>query len=171
VVLIAAIAMVLSALRFTGLLSGETGNARALDGDSLRIGEREFRLHGIDAPELDQSCGDGESGAWPCGREARDLLRSLVRGNVTRCIPVDTDRYGRTVADCSVGGLSLNEEMIRQGFAIAYIRHSRRHELLEREARAARRGIWRGPFETPGDWRERRRALRGDAGGEAWPED
>jgi endonuclease YncB( thermonuclease family) len=170
VVLIAVIAMMLSAMRFTGILTSETGNARAIDGDSLRIGEKEFRLHGIDAPELNQTCGSGD-GEWPCGREARELLRNLVRGSETKCVPLDTDRYGRTVADCSVHELSLNEEMVRQGFAIAYIRHSRRHEALQRQARAAKRGIWRGPFETPQNWRERRKLQHGDAGGETLPVD
>ncbi|NJM29782.1 MAG: thermonuclease family protein, partial [Rhizobiales bacterium] len=135
VVLIAAIAMVISAMRVTGILTSETGNARAIDGDSLRIGEKEFRLHGIDAPELNQTCSDGQGDEWPCGRDARELLRNLVRGNQTKCVPVDTDRYGRIVADCSVHELSLNGEMVRQGFAVAYIRHSRRHETLERQAR------------------------------------
>jgi endonuclease YncB( thermonuclease family) len=113
-VLIAAIAMMLSAMRVTGILTSETGNARAIDGDSLRIGEKEFRLHGIDAPELHQTCG-GDDGEWPCGREARELLRSLVRNSETKCIPVDTDRYGRVVANCSVHELSLLSIPARAG--------------------------------------------------------
>jgi endonuclease YncB( thermonuclease family) len=170
-VLLAAIAMVVSAMRFSGLLAPESGNARAIDGDSLRIGKSEIRLHGIDAPELNQTCADEAGGEWPCGREARELLRELVRGAETSCRPVDTDRYGRVVADCQSKGVSLNEEMVRQGFAIAYIRHTRRHERLEAEARQAHRGIWRGRFERPDRWRERQRMLRGEAGGEPIPAD
>jgi endonuclease YncB( thermonuclease family) len=38
-----------------------SGTATVKDGDSLMIGGLEVRLHGIDAPELDQTCKDAVS--------------------------------------------------------------------------------------------------------------
>ena len=45
--------------------------------------------------------------------------------------------------------------MVRGGHALDYARHSRgRYAAAEREARAARRGLWAGTFETPATWRQ-----------------
>ncbi|MGG2475553.1 thermonuclease family protein, partial [Rhizobium sp. BR5] len=46
------------------------GRFFVIDGDTLSKGSERFRLLGIDAPELAQTClRGGES--WPCGAEAR----------------------------------------------------------------------------------------------------
>jgi len=136
------------------------GGAEAIDGDSLRQGEAEIRLEGIDAPEYLQLCRDDGHQTWPCGRQAAAFLRSLVRGKTVSCTHRDTDRHGRAVATCEADGLSLNREIVRQGWAIAYRRHSA-YLALEEEARRARRGIWIGTFEDPETWRERERLKYG----------
>lgn len=171
IVFAAALLLVFFILRIAGFIETETGNATAIDGDSLKLGGKSIRLHAVDAPEYRQECEGRDGAPWPCGREAHRLLRSLVKNQQTRCRPVDTDRYGRTVAECSVDGRSLGEEMVRQGLAIAYIRHSRRHERLEAEARNAGRGLWRGKFERPADWRARDKLVRGDAAGAGGEDD
>jgi endonuclease YncB( thermonuclease family) len=171
IVFAAALLMVFFILRIAGFIETETGNAVAVDGDSLKLGGSNIRLHAIDAPEYKQDCHEPDGAPWPCGREAHRLLRSLVQSKQATCRPVDTDKYGRTVAECSVDGRSLNEEMVRQGFAVAYIHHGRKHERLEAEAREAKRGIWRGRFERPEDWRAREKLVRGDAGGSGVEDD
>ncbi|MFN7308848.1 MAG: thermonuclease family protein, partial [Acetobacteraceae bacterium] len=40
------------------------GEARAIDGDTLQVGDTRLRLHGIDAPELRQTCEDSAGVAW-----------------------------------------------------------------------------------------------------------
>ena len=41
------------------------------------------------------------------------------------------------------------------GYALDYARHSRgRYAAAEREARDAKRGLWRGTFEQPAAWRK-----------------
>ena len=46
--------------------------------------------------------------------------------------------------------------MVRAGYARDYARHSKgRYAAAERDARAARRGIWAGEFEDPAAWRKR----------------
>ncbi len=68
------------------------------DGDTLRVNlngtETRIRLCGIDAPERDQ----------PLGIASRGHLRSLIdRGNGSIVVvPVEQDRYGRTVAELYV---------------------------------------------------------------------
>ena len=55
--------------------------------------------------------------------------------------------YGRVVALCRAGGEDLNAWKVEQGWALAHLRDE------ERAARAGHRGIWRGEFVPPWDWR------------------
>jgi endonuclease YncB( thermonuclease family) len=172
-VFLALLAMIALGLDRTGWLTPDTGSFTAIDGDSLRKGEQEYRLHGIDAPELNQSCIRADGSSFPCGRDARESLRKLVRGEVLDCTIRETDRYGRLVAECRAGSTDINREMVRSGWAIAYRRHGTEYAGDERAARDAKRGIWQGEFETPERWRERNRnaLMRGDAAAQPLPED
>ena len=162
-VFLAVLAMLGLALRQSGLQSVPRGSYMAVDGDSLRRDAEDFRLHGIDAPELHQSCETAAGRPYPCGREARGALRSLVSGQNLDCRVLDIDRYDRSVVACQAGEQSLNAEMVRRGWAIAYRRHGRQYITEEGAARAARRGLWQGRFDNPEDWRARHRGagLRG----------
>ena len=135
----------------------------AIDGDTLWRGREHYRLNGIDAPELHQDCRDAGNSVYPCGRDAKEALRGLISGKSLACDIHGTDRYGRSIAVCTAGTLEINAEMVRLGWAIAYRQHSLAYLRQEDEARRARRGIWRGRFETPQDWRKQYRgqALHG----------
>ncbi len=130
-----------------------TGTARAIDGDTLRVGTVRIRLHGIDAPESAQNCTEASGRTWPCGREATRALRGLVEGRGVRCTVHDTDPYGRAVAVCHVSGTDINAWMVSAGHALAHRRYSRDYVRQETAARAGRRGMWRGTFDAPWDWR------------------
>jgi endonuclease YncB( thermonuclease family) len=153
------------------------GPAQVKDGDSILLAgpgnrQTEIRLYGIDAPELAQTCHgsqtSGEARALPpgeynCGLRAYYYLRLLTEGLETRCRPIDRDRLDRTVAACETAGRDLAEEMLRAGFAVLYDRYRHlapaliaRYRAAEAEAKAARRGLWAGRFESPEAWRRRR---------------
>ena len=134
-----------------------TGHATVVDGDTLRIGRARIRLHGIDAPESAQTCSDTHGRPYPCGRAAGRALESMVGGGTVRCAVRDTDRHRRAVAVCSLGARDLNAWMVLNGHALAYRRYARDYVRHEAEARTGRRGIWRGTFEAPWDWRRKRR--------------
>ncbi len=135
----------------------ESGIYAAIDGDSLRRGDADFRLYGIDAPELHQTCGNRMGGDYDCGREARRALARLVAGRALACRELDEDRYGRKVVRCRDGDRDIGREMVKAGWAIAYLRHSADYAADEAAARAAGRGLWAGSFEEPEDWRNLRR--------------
>jgi endonuclease YncB( thermonuclease family) len=156
IVFAAALTLVVLVLDRFGMIDVGSGNARAKDGDSLTLNGTEVRLHGIDAPELAQTC-NSNSGEYPCGREARDALRTLLRGRTINCKSLETDRYGRAVSICRDGTLEINNEMVRQGWAIANFRHSTAYAKAQNEARAAKSGIWQGNFEMPENYRARHR--------------
>lgn len=144
------------------ILDVGTGNATAKDGDSLVLNGTEVRLHGIDAPEFNQRC-DSPQGEYLCGREAAKALRTLLRGRTINCKSIDMDRYGRAVSICRDDEIDINREIVRLGWAVAYIRHGVSYVRAQQEAKAAKRGIWQGRFEMPENYRARNRKTFGDA--------
>lgn len=121
------------------------GHARVIDGDTIEIAGRRIRLEGIDAPETAQRCPHRWSQTWPAGRHAARVLARMIAGQVVSCRRRGRDAYGRLLAACRVGDLELNSEMVRRGLAWAFVRYSRRYVAVERQARAARVGIWQRP--------------------------
>lgn len=131
------------------------------DGDTLRVvrGNEELKIRfcGIDAPERKQ----------PLGIESRDYLRSLVdisNGEVL-LIPIEQDRYGRTVAEVYVKdsddtAINLNVQMVRDGYAWHYERYSGncpiRNEfaIAQEMAQSENLGIWNGNPKPPWEWRK-----------------
>lgn len=129
-----------------------TGATRVIDGDSLRVGQTEVRLFGIDAPELSQACTRaGQS--WPCGSAAADQLGRLIAGKQVTCLPVGTDKFGRTLARCSAGSIDVNRVMVASGYALAFRRYSFEYISAEDTAKASKRGMWSGTFELPSNVR------------------
>ncbi len=146
---IALIAMSLPALAHAQDISGP---ARVTDGDTLNLTGFVIRLHGIDAPELRQTCMRGGT-AWACGREAADRLAALVEGNVVRCDQRDVDDYDRSVATCKVGQTDLSAAMVDAGLAIALPKFTTAYVSNEARARDHRLGIWGSEFQRPSDYR------------------
>ena len=131
-------------------------NVRVIDGDTLHMDGKKIRLTGIDAPELHQTCRDAQAREWPCGQAAKARLIELVSRGEVACTARGHDRYRRTLAVCSAGGTAdLGETLVREGHAVDYRRYTSDYLAAEREARAARRGLWQGDFESPEDWRRR----------------
>jgi len=137
------------------LTAADGATVRVMDGDSLHIGERIVRIEGIDAVELHQACRAGDDVQWSCGLEARAALHALVGRGGLACESDAKDRYGRAVARCVVTGVpDVGRALVEQGWAIHLDRGGGgRYRDAEAAAYAARRGIWRGDFERPADWR------------------
>ena len=96
---------------------------------------------------------------------AAEELRQLLRTGQTTCKSFEIDRYGRSVATCQSGALNLNSEMVRRGWAVAFVQFGVDYVLIEKEARAAKRGLWAGKFEEPATYRKRMRPMQSDATG------
>lgn len=136
------------------------GAAKVVDGDSLEVAGARIRLWGIDAPEYTQTC-TREQRPWKCGKAATRALRQRLSGETVSCVAIDTDAHGRAVSRCEVDGRSLNEWLVREGWALDYRRYSKgRYTGAEQSARAARRGIWAGEFENPEALRRRHQRPR-----------
>jgi endonuclease YncB( thermonuclease family) len=132
-----------------------TGIPEIIDGDTIRIGGTPIRLHGIDAPEAKQTCTVGNK-KWRCGWEATNALANIVGKHWVTCQKRDVDRYRRVVAVCRAGPIDLSAWMVSNGWAVAYRKYSMDYVRDEADAKVRRKGMWRGEFIIPRDWRRSR---------------
>ncbi len=84
---------------------------------------------------------------------AQGAMHDLVAGAQVSCEKKNTDRYGRIVATCSADGFDIGANMVHTGWALAYRRYSKRYVAIEEKVKAAGRGMWRGEFVPPWEWR------------------
>ena len=131
-----------------------------IDGDTIEVQGVAVRLYGIDAPELGQTCRIGQH-AYDCGKIARAALLDLTAGVPVTCklVPPDPastldDGPESRIGRCNADGYDLSEGMAYTGWALASRRISSRYLGFEDQARTAGRGLWKGQFVTPWDWRD-----------------
>ena len=126
------------------------GHVRVIDADTVDIDGTRYRLFGIDAPESRQTCRTWGR-TWECGAAATEALMSRAEG--MSCAGSDADRYGRVIGVCSSGGEDMNAWLVAQGWALAYRYYAEDYVDQEEEARSNRRGIHRGEYVEPWNWR------------------
>jgi endonuclease YncB( thermonuclease family) len=138
------------------LLSGQAladdlvGQASVVDGDTLEIHGTRIRLWGVDALESSQLCRGDDSTQYRCGAQAANDLDAFIARRPVNCVPFSLDRYGRTVATCSVAGTDLGEWLVRKGLALDWPQYSEgRYDGAQRDAEHAGRGIWKGSYVEP----------------------
>jgi endonuclease YncB( thermonuclease family) len=133
-----------------------SGPARVLDGDTIEIAGERIRLHGIDAPELAQTCMAERGSSWSCGIDAATALADIVTDKIVECVRKSKDKYGRTIAVCAVAGHDISATMTCRGQAWAYREFSADYAGHEVDAKTRRAGIWRA--ETVPAWQFRHEA-------------
>ena len=116
------------------------------------------RIAAIDAPESRQAF----------GHRSRQNLAQLCFKKQATLQTVDTDSYGRTVANVRCGGTDVASAQVRAGLAWVYTPYALNHPHLaplQREARANGTGLWsqKRPL-APWDYRHRRARQSTQAG-------
>jgi len=135
------------------------GQASVIDGDTIEIHGQRIRLAGIDAPESDQLCRDADSNHYRCGQKAANDLAAFIDHRLVNCIEVDRDRYGRSVAVCTVAGVDVADWLVRAGLALDWPRYSNGdYAAAQKEADNGGRGIWAGSYVVPWAYRACRRS-------------
>jgi endonuclease YncB( thermonuclease family) len=132
-----------------------TGVPKIREGHLIHIGNARIRLGGIDAPSVDQLCLNTKGERWTCGVAARDELIHHAENKIWTCHVRQTDRRGRLIARCEVEGEDIQKWMVKNGWALSYVRFSHDYDADEKAAREAKAGMWQGAFIAPWDWRIR----------------
>ncbi len=130
-----------------------TGSGIIVDGDTLVVNEQTIRLHGIDAPEVGQTCERVDGRRWDCGKTAMESLAELAEGRTVTCSGDELDDYDRLIAVCRSGDQDINALMVQEGHAWAFRRYSSDYAEQEAQAHKARRGIWQGKATPAWDYR------------------
>lgn len=127
------------------------------DGDTITVldesrQQRKVRLLGIDAPEKRQAF----------GARAKQALSKLAMAKTVHVTWSERDRYGRILGDvrqdqAAVDEPTVNEQMVRDGWAWHFVRYSDDEGLTaaEVEARESGRGLWADKHPVaPWEWRK-----------------
>ena len=127
---------------------------KIIDGDTIHLNNEKIRFTGIDSPELKQTCNKNSEIIY-CGIKAKQLLIDKIGKNNITCIREGKDQYKRTLAECFVNDLSLSRFLVREGYAFAYRKYSKKFINDEDFAKKNNIGMWSMKFEYPWDWRKK----------------
>lgn len=111
------------------------GQASVINGDTVEIQGTRIRLWGIDAPESSQFCRGEDSLPYRCGTDAANTLDAFIARRPVNCTPISLDRYGRTVATCTVHGADVAEWLVSNGLAEVFSREVRSRSAPSRADR------------------------------------
>ena len=139
------------------------GLAIVTDGDTVKISNQKIRLFGIDAPEMKQKCKKPFisisfltlNKEYDCGVVSTNKLKKKIFNKEISCVVTNKDRYGRFIGECFYKNMNINSWMVENGYALAYLKYSKKFQNQELNAKKNKLGIWQGPFEKPWDWRKK----------------
>jgi micrococcal nuclease len=100
---------------------------KVYDGDTITIASKlpfdnsplyrlSVRLNGIDTPEIKGKTEDEKTAA----KQARDALSNLILNKYVTLKNIQTEKYGRILADVFIGEVHLNEWLITEKYALKY---------------------------------------------------
>ena len=140
-----------------------SGIAEVVDGDTIKIRSNKIRLFGIDAPEKKQFCKKiyltisilNFQKDYPCGKISTMKLKKKISNKEIICKSSEKDKYRRLIAVCFKKQTNLNAWMVKNGYAVAYRKYSKKFVSQETIAKKNKLGLWQGSFEMPWDYRKK----------------
>ena len=127
---------------------------KIVDGDTIHINKDKIRFSGIDAPELNQTCLLNNN-VVNCGKISKELFIKKIANNIPNCIKEGIDQYKRILAECFVNNKSLSSYLVRNGYAFAYRKYSKKFIEDEEYAQKNNLGMWAMKFDFPWDFRKK----------------
>ena len=127
---------------------------RVVDGDTIHFDfdNRKVRFGGIDTPEIGQVC-TGNEGPFDCGSKAKEVLINFIGSEIPICNSEGFDYFLREISECFINGESISKFLVRNGYAFAYRKYSKKFIEDENYARQNNLGLWKTKFEFPWDYR------------------
>jgi micrococcal nuclease len=115
--------------------------SRVIDGDTFETetGEK-VRLVGINAPEISDIFGEESK------RHLLDLIENKIVSMLPDELSNDRDRYQRLLRYVIIDGIDINNKMISDGYAFAYLKFKfsnfKVYKQAQITARETNKGIW-----------------------------
>lgn len=130
-----------------------TGNIESIvSGDVFRMGGHTFRLYGIAAPMIDQTCADQSGRSYECGYISARMLKDFVGGDQVRCRVMNVNAQREIMAACSVGTFDIGAALVEAGWALALPNITPIYVPYQAKARQEHKGLWMGQFLMPWEW-------------------
>ena len=150
------------------------------DGDTIAVtdtsnSEIRIRFACIDTAETPKSNADkntnnpADKNQFLWGNKAKKRLESIIKvGDPVKLNIVDTDRYGRKIAEVRLpDGTFIQQILVKEGLAMVYRQYLKNCasasivEQAEAKAKQKRLNIWRdSQFTAPWDWRSTKRSQK-----------
>jgi endonuclease YncB( thermonuclease family) len=100
---------------------------KVYDGDTITIASKlpfvdsplyrlSVRLNGIDTPEIKGKTEDEKIAA----KQVRDVLSNMILNKYITLANVQTEKYGRILADVYIGDIHINELLLKERYAVKY---------------------------------------------------
>ena len=100
---------------------------KVYDGDTITIASKlpfaesplyrlSVRLNGIDTPEIKGKTEDEKTAA----KQARDAVSNLILNKYVTLQNIETEKYGRILANVYIGDLHLNDWLVSEKYAFKY---------------------------------------------------
>ncbi len=130
-----------------------TGPARAVNADTLQVGQTYVFLFGVESVERTQRCViDGVP--WACYAAAVRALENIIGvADVTCELTGEPDYLARWLGTCFVAGANVAEALTRAGFALAKRDETLDYVAAEAAAQTEAIGLWQGEFQHPAEHR------------------
>jgi len=125
------------------------GKVKVIDARTLEFADGTRVMLTLVAPDLMQM-GRIDGKFYPCGREAAGSLRKLIGAAPVMAFGKEGEKLWKVY----MGDTNLEHAMVINGWALAH--HSSLH-AAEVIARENKRGLWRGEFVDPAEWRKGKR--------------
>jgi len=149
----------------TLLLAGQFKVSKIYDGDTIMAEGHDIVIYillaGIDAPEIGLRKKQPQQ---PYGQEAKRYLENVILNKIVdiKGYGIGPYPYNHLIGEIYLKGKNINMEMIIEGFAEVCREHPPAgldiapYLEAEREAKAAKRGMWSlgEKYISPRDWRE-----------------
>ena len=132
-------------------------NLRIIDGDTIELNGEKIRFSGIDTPETKpkQICTLDNIEIF-CGNLASIVLKEKIGNEIVSCErEPEKDFFGRTLGECFINDESLSKFLVRNGYAFAFIKYSKKYVEDEKYAKENNLGLWVMKFEYPWDFRKK----------------
>lgn len=137
--------LVLLALMLPSMANAEefSGDALIVNGYTIELGGARAVLWGVNAPNEHETCESSKGKPFTCGLAAKRTLGILIQGRPITCETKGETPDGRPTVLCKLDGFDLAEQLVLNGWAVAYRPETDRYLYSQKTAKVTKSGMWK----------------------------